>query len=190
MRRRLAARLLDAVIVQIPASVVAIVLVLVLAASSEPTSSPAGVLLGIGGIFMALWLCLCAYEIVMIAVRGGTVGKLLLRITIVPVDTHVRYATHPHVPPAQATGPTAPRHVHGMWDAGQTVPVPPDRGVGWARSLTRWATWYLPGFVLPFWPLLCWLSPVFDSPPPSQPQTPALRGWHDKAAATVVIDAR
>jgi hypothetical protein len=100
MRRRLAARLLDAVIVQIPASVVAIVLVLVLAASVEPTSSPAGVLFGIGGIFMALWLCLCAYEIVMIAVRGGTVGKLLLRITVVPVDTHVRYATHPHVPPA------------------------------------------------------------------------------------------
>ncbi|MCQ3808008.1 MAG: RDD family protein [Acidimicrobiia bacterium] len=152
---RLLARLVDIVVVALPASIVASVIIgpdvvvvgltggieanLTIRQAGDTAQVPVGISLAV----TATWL---VYEVSMIALRGQTLGKWLTRIKVIRAH-----------------------------DSG-----PPE----WSHSLRRWApvgactiigTWVpIVGLVS----LLIYLSLVWDQ---------KRQGWHDKAAATLVV---
>lgn len=141
---RLGARILDIVIMVIGTVVLFILGVSALFFSTSPDEET-GVLLSILLFGVLILLIGLLYEVVMIATRGQTLGKMMTSIKVVRADNGA---------------------------------VP-----GWGKSIGRWI---IPSVVLviPYvgWIvyLLIYLSLVWDS---------ARQGWHDKAAATLVVKA-
>ena len=97
------------------------------------------------GLALTVLVITLLYEVTMIALRGQTVGKMMVGIRVVRADDG-------------------------------DIP-------DWGKSIGRWLVLVLPGlipvggFLLT---LLVYLSPTFDD---------RRQGWHDKAAATVVVSA-
>ena len=160
MGQRFLARVIDALIVGIPAAIIYFVVIaawFTTAASSytidestgQITGAPAAAGLGFLGTAFALPVTLIIleilYEVTLIAIRGATLGKQIAGVRVI-------------------------READGQ--------LP-----NWGPSLIRWAILY-PAAIIPcigsLWVLLCELSPFFDSQGRRQ-------GWHDKGAKTIVI---
>ncbi|WP_052394714.1 RDD family protein [Kutzneria sp. 744] len=160
MGQRFLARVIDGLIVGIPASILYFVVIVAWfssAASSytidentgQITGGPAAAGLGFLGTAFALPLTLIIleilYEVTMIALRGATLGKQIAGVRVIRT---------------------------------QDGQIP-----GWTPSIIRWAILY-PAAIVPcigsLWVLLCELSPFFDNQGRRQ-------GWHDKGAKTIVI---
>jgi uncharacterized RDD family membrane protein YckC len=156
MGQRLGARILDGLIVGIPAMIVLFAIFLPLLTNDasakfdsngqlhiESGTSAVIVLL----IDMIVFLAgAAAYEILMIAKRGATLGKQIVGIKVIKDDGSVLTTND---------------------------------------SAKRFAVFQLPGLV-PYigglWVLVCALSPLFDSQ--------RKQGFHDKAAKTLVVQAK
>jgi len=84
MGERLVARIIDAVLIGVVGFLLAIPVVGAVATSvdpvtGEPSGAAVGVLFAFVGIFVVVTL---AYEVVLIAVRGQTVGKQVMKLTV------------------------------------------------------------------------------------------------------------
>jgi uncharacterized RDD family membrane protein YckC len=159
MGRRLAARLIDLVLMTGLVAILTVLLVTWIGATvgfSEGGQGGEGgdgggggdLAAGLGtlGFFAAVILGVPAYEIVMIALCGATVGKLVTRVRVVRVDP---------------------------WGGGGLQPP------GWGFSMLRYLLPFL-GSWLFVGQFVVYLSPFFDS-------TGANQGWHDKIAGTYVV---
>ncbi len=161
MGQRFLARVIDGLIVGIPAAIIYFVVIAAWFTSTassytidestgQITGGPgAAVGLGFLGTAFALPLTLIVleilYEVSMIALRGATLGKQIAGVRVIRT---------------------------------QDGQIP-----GWTPSLIRWAILY-PAAIVPciggLYVLLCELSPFFDNQGRRQ-------GWHDKGAKTLVI---
>ena len=97
------------------------------------------------GLALTVLVITLLYEVTMIALRGQTVGKMMVGIRVVRADDG-------------------------------DIP-------DWGKSIGRWLVLVLPGLIPVgglLLTLLVYLSPTFDD---------RRQGWHDKAAATVVVRA-
>jgi uncharacterized RDD family membrane protein YckC len=160
MGQRFLARVIDWLIVGIPAGIIYFVVIAAWFSSAaasytidestgQITGGPATSGLGFLGTAFALPLTLLVleilYEVVMIATRGATLGKQIAGVKVI-------------------------REFDGQ--------LP-----GWGPAFTRWGVMVAPG-IFPclgaLWVLLCELSPFFDNQGRRQ-------GWHDKAAKTMVV---
>jgi uncharacterized RDD family membrane protein YckC len=167
MGRRLLARLLDGLVVGVPAGLVGALVIAGLSAgelphieaqqaAGVPNPQPStGYVISVMAVLAVLAIGAVLYEIAMIAGLGATLGKQWAGVAVVSADSG-----------------SAP---------------------GWGRSAGRWAIPAVFGVVGGAWLVLapgpvalaglllgwlCWLSPLFDS---------RRRGWHDKASNTVVV---
>lgn len=143
---RLGARIIDFVIMSVVAVVLIIIGLLALFGIADDSATDEEAAFGLAAFF-GTWAIIglvgLLYEVVMIATRGQTLGKMMTSVKVVRAD-------------------------NGL--------VP-----GWGKSIGRWIIPLVLGFIPvvgPFLSLLVYLSLLWDS---------ARQGWHDKAAATIVI---
>ncbi|QUQ67994.1 RDD family protein [Kutzneria sp. CA-103260] len=166
MGNRFLARLIDGVIIGIPAGILMGIITAALATSAaqdaqnayhyDPTTgtvvgdpnAAAATGLGFFGVILLIPVIMvvlqCVYEATMLGLKGATLGKMALGVRVVREDN------------------------------GQL----PGLGKGFGRVGTMFGPWIVP-CLGSIWILLCYLSPLFDNQ--------RRQGWHDKAVKTLVI---